>query len=261
MKKFYNLKEIQSGDRVEIYKYTVAQEYGFEGNNKTGRKGKGKAKVEKNRRETLYKARNNIIRMVNCNPDLTTFITLTYAENMQNLQLSKYHLKTFFKMMQEDFTNFRYLYVLEYQQRGAIHYHMLCNLYIPVDTAKPNERKKEGQKILENQFHDMYWPHGWVDIRDLKQEGNTNAGLYVSAYLVEDLYKLDLGGARCYGYSRNIDKPIERKALVDLKQDEIIENYASQYNLKYASNYNMRYEKDGKIIDGNVNYFDMYKRG
>lgn len=259
MKEYFNVKEIQSGNRVEVYKYSVAQEYKFEGNNKTGRKGKGKSNVEKNRKETLNKARNNIIRLINCNPDLTTFITLTYADNMQDLQLSKYHLKAFFKMMQEDFVNFKYLYVLEFQRRGAIHYHLLCNLYVPVETAKLKEYKQEGQKILENQFHDMYWQHGFVDIRDLKQEGNTNVGLYVAVYLVEDLYKLDLGGARCYGYSRNLNRPTERKALVTLRPDEVLAEYR-MYDLQYASNYSMTYVKDGKVLNGNVNYFDMYKR-
>lgn len=256
---FYNVKEIYSGDRVEVYKYSVAQEYNYEGNNKAGRKGKGKSNVEKNRKETLNKARNNIIRLINCNPDLTTFVTLTYAENMQDLQHSKYHLKVLFKNLQADFKDFRYLYVLEFQSRGAIHYHMLCNLPVPVITAGRKEKKTEEQKNFENYFREMYWEHGFVDIRDLAQEGNTNVGLYVAVYLVEDLYKLDLGGARCYGYSRNLNRPQERKALVQINTEKLIENY-SEYDLKYASNYNMAYEKDGKIINGNINYFDMYKR-
>lgn len=256
---YFNLKAIECGNRIELYKYSIAQEKGFEGYNKTGRKGKGMARVEKNRKETLNRARNNIIRLVNCNPDLTTFISLTYKENMQNLRLSKTHLNILFKQLQQDFDNFKYLYVLEFQQRGAIHYHMLCNFQVHVETAKSRDFKPELQKQLELQFHEMYWPHGWVDIRDLKQEGNTNVGLYVSVYLVEDLYKLDLEGSRCYGYSRNLDRPVEKVYMTDLKPVEVINNY-TDYNLKYASNYNMQFEKEGRIFRGNVNYFDMYKK-
>lgn len=258
--KHYNVKAIQSGDRMEIYKYSVAQQFGTT-NNETGRKGKGRmTKVEKNRKETLNRARNNIIRLVNCNPDLTTFISLTYKQNMQNLRLSKEHLNILFKQLQKDFENFKYLYVLEFQERGAIHYHMLCNFPVCVETAKPKQLKPELQKLLEQQFHEMYWQHGWVDIRDLTQEGNTNVGLYVSVYLVEDLYKLDLDGAKCYGYSRNLVKPEESRFMTDKDPVEILKDL-SDYNLKYTNNYNIQYESEGKIVSGNVNYFDMYKKG
>lgn len=258
---WFNLKTIYSGNRVEVYKYSVAQERGYEGRNKTGRKGKGMANKEKNRREVLNRARNNIIRLINCNPDMLTFISLTYRENMQDLQLSKKHLNKLFRELNRDFMNFKYLYVLEFQKRGAIHYHMLCNLPVNVPTAKPKELKPELQKLLEQQFHEMYWPYGWVDIRDLAQEGNTNAGLYVSVYLVEDLYKLDLCGTKCYGYSRNLNKPIERTALLDIEPHEVPIWYAKEHDIVFANNYNISYVKDGTFITGNVNYFDMYKKG
>lgn len=257
---WFNLKIIQSGDRVEVYKYSIAQERGCEGKNKTGRKGKGMTNKEKNRREVLNRARNNIIRLINCNPDMQTFVSLTYKNNMQDLQESKTHLNKLFKELNRDFNNLKYLYVLEFQQRGAIHYHMLCNLPVNVPTAKSRELKPELQKLLEQQFHEMYWPYGWVDIRDLAQEGNTNAGLYVSVYLVEDLYKLDLGGAKCYGYSRNLYKPVEYTSYTKLKPYEIPLEYAKEHDLVYTNNYNMVYEKDKRFITNNVNYFDMYKR-
>lgn len=257
--RYFNLKVIQSGDRVEVYKYSKAQEKGFEGKNKTGRKGKGMADTVKNRREVLNKSRNNIIRLVNCNPDLMTFISLTYKENMQDLPSSKVHLNKMCKELQRDFQGFKYLYVLELQGRGAIHYHMLCNLPVPVDTAKSKQLKPEGQKLLERQFHETYWEYGWVDIRDLSQEGNTNAGLYVSVYLIEDLFDVDLQGSKCYGYSRNLNKPIERTSLTAKKPYEVPEIFEG-YELKYASSYNMQYESDRETIKSQVNYFDMYRR-
>ena len=154
--RYFNLKVIQSGDRIEIYKYSIANKKGFEGKNKTGRKGKGMADKEKNRREVLNRARNNIIRLVNCNPDLMTFITLTYKKNMKDLKQSKADLNECIQELQRDFPGFKYLYVLEFQQRGSVHYHMICNLPVPVETAKTRELKPEGQKLLERQFHDTY---------------------------------------------------------------------------------------------------------
>jgi hypothetical protein len=257
--RYFNLKVIQSGNRIEVYKYSKANEKGFAGNNKTGRKGKGMADIEKNRREVLNKARNNIIRLVNCNPDLMTFISLTYKENMQDLRLSKVHLNKLCKELQRDFHEFKYLYVLELQSRGAIHYHMLSNLPVPVETAKSKQLKPEGQKLLERQFKETYWDYGWVDIRDLSQEGNTNAGLYVSVYLIEDLFNIDLQGSKCYGYSRNLMKPIEHTELTLNKPHEVATSFEG-YDIRYSSSYNMNYEKNKEIIKSQVNYFDMYKR-
>lgn len=257
--RYFNLKVIQSGNRIEVYKYSKANEKGFEGKNKTGRKGKGMADTVKNRREVLNKARNNIIRLINCNQDLMTFISLTYKDNMKDLKQSKADLNKCIKELQRDFINFKYLYVLEFQSRGAIHYHMLCNLPVPTETAKTKQLKSEGQKIFEKQFHETYWEHGWVDIRDLQQEGNTNAGLYVSVYLIEDLFDIDLQGSKCYGNSRNLKKPIEYTELTKQKPHEIPFEF-KDYDLKYASSYNMQYEQNKEVIKSQVNYFDMYKR-
>lgn len=258
---YYNLKLIECGNRIEIYRYSIAQEYGFEGKNKAGRKGikNGMANKEKNRREVLNRARNQIIRLVNCNPDLTTFVTLTYAINMQDLKLSKIHLNKFIKDMQRDFPEFKYLYVLEYQERGAIHYHMLNNLPVNFNTAKPHTRKTEEQKDLENYFREVYWPRGFVDIRNLTSEGNANVGLYVSVYLVEDLFKLDLKGSKCYGFSRNLCRPKETKLMSNEDGIEVVKRYSNDHKVTYASSYNMRIEDDLGVRNGIVNYYDMYK--
>lgn len=256
---YFNLKTIQSGNRIEVYKYSKANEKGFAGRNKTGRKGKGVANKEQNRKIVLIRARNKIIRLINSNPDMMTFISLTYKENMKDIQKSKADLNQLCKDLKRDFINFKYLYVIEWQQRGAIHFHMICNLPVPTETAKSKEFKPEGQKILERQFHDTYWEYGFCDIRDLSQEGNNNAGLYVSVYLVEDLFDIDLQGAKCYGYSRNLNKPIEHTTMTDKKPYEVPGSFEG-YDLKYASSYEIKYEINHEVIASQVNYFDLYKK-
>ena len=260
----YNGKVYTSGSRVEIYKYQAYQVIGKEGKSegRKGKTGKGAAKENKevNRKVTLNRARNNIIRLANSNPDLTTFITLTYKENMQDLSKSKKHLNYFFKKLTKDYKNFKYLYVLEYQERGAIHYHMLCNLPIEFITAKRG-RKSQVQKEYEQWFSKAYWSNrGFVDVRNLSSEGNDNAGKYISAYLVEDLMSLDLQGNKCFGYSRNLNKPVVE--LIDSNEDlgEILNNY-KDYKITYTSNYGIHYvDKSGKNRDSNVTYIDMYKK-
>jgi hypothetical protein len=259
---FYNLKIISSGNRMELYKYSMYQMQAFKGHNKKGRKGNENRiqNKDKNRREVLNRARNNIIRLANCNQDMLTFISLTYKENFLDLKESKIHINETCKLIRHDYKNFKYLYVLEFQSRGAIHYHMLCNYPVHVKTAKTRNLKPQEQKLLEQEFYNKYWNHGFVDIRDLSQEGNTNAGLYVAVYLVEDLLKLDLQGSRCYAYSRNLNKPQVDTMYIESSTESILRDFIKSYDLKYASNYETKYCKDGNCVIGNVNYFDMYEK-
>ena len=84
---FTNLKIIKSGDRLEIFKVNNYIITSGKANNETGRRGKAELSKEQkannskhNRKQTLQQARNDIIRLIKCNPDMNTFILLTFAE-------------------------------------------------------------------------------------------------------------------------------------------------------------------------------------
>lgn len=265
--KIYNTKIIESGERLEIYKYQGYITTGEKSNNSEGRRGKAeltKEQKEENtarrRKETLVTARNNIIRLISCNSnDLRLFITLTYKDNFQDLKKSKEHLKKFFKKLSQDYKNLKYVYVLEYQERGAIHYHILTNIEIDIKTSRSNELKTQEQKDLENYFRVHYWSsRGWVDIRALDTEGIKVISKYVSSYLVEDLFKLDLKGNRAYGYSKNLNKPIISTIESKLTIEDLID--LENYSLQYTSSYKRIYtDKTGMERESNVNYFDYLK--
>lgn len=258
----YNSKVYISGKRIEIYRYNSYQAIGKEGNNKEGRTGKGTGcSKEKNRKVTLNRARNNIIRLANSNPDLTTFITLTYKENFKDLKKSKSHLNYFFKKLMKYYKGLKYLYVLEFQERGAIHYHLLCNLSIEFKTSHRG-RKSQIQREYEKWFAKAFWSNrGFVDIRNLESEGNDNAGKYIATYLVEDLIGLDLQGNKCFGYSRNLEKP--RIELLDTDEgiEEIVKIYKN-YKVTYTSTYEIVYvDSNGNERKSSVDYIDLYYKG
>lgn len=265
--KLYNQKIIASGERLEVYKYNSYQVVGRESKNETGRAGKEdldeEIKIqnkEKSRKEVLYKARNNIIRLIKSNSDLNTFITITYKENYKDLSKSKEHLKLFFKKLKKDYSNLKFIYVLEYQQRGAIHYHILCNIPINIKLSTSKEKKSLDHRELEKNFSKKYWSNrGFVDIRNLQTEDNTNIALYVSVYLVEDLMGLDLQGNRCYGYSRNLNKPLEVK--IDSKDNiEDIIKELEDYKLTHTNSYQIGYKnKLGNYRSSSVTYLDFNK--
>ena len=258
----YNLKLVHSGDRTELYHYQLAQQRGNPARNEKGRKGNqdGTTDKNKNRRQVLNAARNNIIRLVNSNKDLLSFITLTYAENMKDLSQSKADLHKCINKIQRNIKVFKYLYVLEYQERGAIHYHMLCNYPIDFECAKSNRRKPQCQKEAETRFMVDYWPYGFVDIRNLQEEGNTNVGLYVSTYIVKSLQDVNMNGYRVYGYSRNLNKPIEETMLIQTDIIDILQEMNKHYKVSYSNSYEQSIDYGDEIKVGTVNYFDLWRR-
>lgn len=264
--RLYNKKVIKSGDRLEIYNYNCYLREGMDGHNEGGRggtTGEGAATEEakeENRKKTLYRARNNIVRLISCNSDLQVFITLTYAEIPGELKESREHLNIFFKRLRRQHKDLKYLWVMEYGSLNKrLHFHLLMNINLSIKTAKSNELKSQEQKELEKLWNKKYWPHGWVDIRNLKEEGNTNIAKYVSAYLVEDLMELKLNGYRVYDYSRKLEKPIVSKLDTKDKLEDLTQ--LEGYKIQFVNTYKIKYmDKTGKDRESQVQYLDYVKK-
>lgn len=262
----YNQKIIQSGDRLEIYKYQSYQREGGESKNNKGRRGKEELtqeQKEKNKiqgkKQNLYKARNNIIRLISANKDLNIFITLTFAKEL-TVSESKKQLDIFFKRLKRTYKNLKYLYVLEFgSKRGRLHYHCLTNIEIDKKNFySKNKVKSMDHKAYEVEFAKRYWKNGFVDIRNLGIEGNTNIALYVSTYLVEDLFNLDIENNKCYGFSRNLNRPTVKK-INSKNKDYVISQ--EDYELKFVNSYDISYmDKRGQERKSKVVYSDYYKK-
>ena len=269
----YNLKIISSGsNRIELYKVSnyLIKKNG-KSNNKQGRRGKDELTKEekqintkKNRKSTLISTRNNIIRLIKSNEDMNTFITLTFA-NEVDYKESKILLNNFFNKLRRKYNNLKYLWVLEFGTKNQrLHYHLLTNIELPkkIDFAKSKKKKSMEHKEFEKNFSEKYWRYGFVDIRNLKQEGNTNIALYVSCYIVKDLLDKQLEGYRVYGYSRKtLDKPTVSKIYDDRSLEELLKEFSSDYELKYTNSYDIGYlDKDNKEHKGIVTYLDLLKK-
>lgn len=258
MEKLYNFKIIESKNRVEVYaiKGTIVE--GGECKNRNGRKGssEGKTKGSKSRRkQTLNEARNNIIRLVSCNSDMKVFCTLTYKDNMQDIKKSRKNLEYFFQKLHKGYNDLKYLWVMEYQTRGAIHFHILLNIDLQIQHI--NGRKSKEHKQLENDFNNRYWNRGFVDLKLL--EDNYQASKYIATYLVKDLLELELDGYRVYSYSKNLQKPKTSKIFIDTKAETVINIY-KDYKVQYVNSYDIKYiDRFGKEIVKKVNYYDLLK--
>lgn len=261
-RKLYNLKIIKSGDRIEIYKinnYVIGpkknQDEDIEYESK---KSKGSTK-EKDRNRNLRDSRNNIIRLIKSNSDMKTFITLTFSDE-RDYKNSKKCLKSCFDKLRKDYKDLKYLWVLEYGDKNArLHFHVLCNISINIKLASTSERKSEEHKALENNFNKRYWNYGYVFIRSLSQEDNTNIALYVSVYITKSMENKELEGYRIYGYShKTLNKPIEEKYYTTNNIDDILSQY-KEYRIIYTNSYPIGYTDYRGEHEGNVSYFDLIK--
>lgn len=157
------------------------------------------------------------------------FITLTYAENMQDIKRLHRDYKVFYQKLKRRYKGygFEYISVPEPQLRGAWHLHVLLKsmskeyLYIPND------------EVAE------LWGNGFTKTQRL--ENVDNVGAYVSAYLT-DLYDEDTGtstkGARLFLYPAGMNlyrcsRGIKRPEIVkgNLGLDDRYKVYEKQFEI------------------------------
>ena len=221
-----------------------------------GKKEKANTK-EKDRNRSLRDAKNNIIRLLKANEDMTTFITLTFKEE-SDYKTSKKYLNNLFTKLRRDYSNLKYLWVLEFGDiNGRLHYHLLCNIPIDIKLSSSKEKKSEEHKMLENKFAAKYWKYGFVDIRELQQESNTNVALYVSTYITKSMQKKNLEGYRIYGYSnKTLNKPIIETFYTKKTVEEILKEF-KYCKINYSNTYGIGYTDWRGEHSGIVNYFDL----
>lgn len=267
----YNLRVIKSGARIEIYKinnYVIRKGKKDQGYKiiddllkETTEEDKKEKQTKKDRRRSLVDARNNIIRLIKCNSDMNTFVTLTFKEQ-QDYKESKKSLNILFTKLRKDYTNLKYIWILEYGEKTKrLHYHMLCNIPVEIKLSSSKEKKSTEHKKLEKEFALRYWNYGFIDIRQLEHEGNTNVALYVSTYIVKSLDNLELEGYRVYGYSRKtLDKPVEEKYYTNETMEQILKQF-KDYEITFSNSYKIGYQDFNGERKGLVNYFDLKLKG
>lgn len=235
----YDGKMICSGDIIEIYQYSNGVYKGVVSNN-NGRKGDGNTSDEdkaKNREISLNRARRDLRRIINANvgqwgDDVTCkFVTLTFKDNVTDLDTANYEFKKFIQRLNYEIygkkcSYLKYTVVPEFQQRGAVHYHVI---FYNLPYTKSN--------IIEN-----VWGNGFIKIN--KIDDVDNVGAYICKYLTKDNGDDRLRGRKCYFNSRGLKKPIER--YFDFDDLEGIKKSLPGQAMTYKSEFESEYV--GKII-------------
>lgn len=191
-------KVIISGEIIEVYEYKEkAILRGYERPPTIRKKGSETERNEEAERINLKRTRKGVRRLINANEqELRKFITLTFRENETDVGQCNYEFKKFIQRLKHymkryyPYKKLSYIAVIEFQKRGAVHYHMLTNVeYLPV-------------RMLAE-----IWGHGFVKINRI--ETVSNLGAYVSKYMSKDERDQRLWDKKMYHTSRDLNKPVE----------------------------------------------------
>lgn len=223
----YKSKVVVSGDVIEVYSYANEVYYGYQDTKKKSKGRSSKAETEEDREENrdkvLSRARRDLRRIINSNIHKhSKFLTLTFADNVTDLDYSNNEFKKFIKRLNRYLKyKVEYSTVIEFQKRGAVHYHtILYNVIEKIDVKKLQD----------------IWGHGFIKVNSIKDVDN------VGAYVCKYMTKTDderLLGRKMYFNSRGLKKPQEIKetAIVDALVGSL-QQQSPKYENTFSNEYN-----------------------
>lgn len=243
---FYRGKMVKSGNIIELYNYQNGIFTGG-GGDVVGRAGKGKTTAEqqeKNRELVLMRARRDLRRIVNANVNQygvsSKFVTLTFAENMKDIDIANKEFRRFIKRLNyriygRKCSQLKYSAVIEFQRRGAVHYHVIF-YNLPYVKAE----------VIEE-----VWGNGFIKIN--KIDDIDNVGAYICKYLTKVNADSRLKGRKCYFNSRGLKKPVQvyfdDDDLGDIKKTlpDGAMTYKSEFNNEYLGKIEYEQYHLGKV--------------
>lgn len=203
---------------------------------KLNTKGGGVRDGDGEHHDTNYKQRqrnrrNRIRQLICSNFDSgSKFVTLTFNNShdfdIRDVKSCNRYFMTFIKRLRYRYPSLKYVAVIEFQDmngRGAIHYHMICNL--------PFVKASELQEI---------WRAGFIKINAIDKVDNV--GAYVIKYMCKDTEDVRLCGENAYLHSRGLIEPLQ---FCTWKGDPdqwrqihaSLEKHSPSYSAKHESEY------------------------
>lgn len=184
-------KVIVSGQTVEFVSYQKPTWRGYEVEREREPKQldvfEELKRKELNKKLAYNRSRTQIKRLVNSNVQWKDFFTLTFAANITDKKRANYLFNIFIQKLKYYKPDFSYLCVPERQQRGAVHYHIICNMgYIDFNWLRE------------------LWGHGRIEVKEIKSK--KKVGAYISKYLTKSASEFS---KKSYFCSQDIFRPIE----------------------------------------------------
>ena len=241
----YDRKIVIAGDVVECVEYKRPIITGYKNKIEKQEREKTEEVKQENFNRSIKRTRKKIMDYVNCNFDKnSSFLTLTFKENMRDLELANYQWKLFKQRVNREFNiDLKYCGVIEFQNgdteyigtdgkkhkgtgRRAIHYHIVL---FDVGFMK--------QEVLYKIWNEV--TKGGVHIS--KIDNVDNVGAYIVGYMGKgdtDFFDNEYKGKKRYLASwSKLKKPMEIKLNSELGSE------LTQYNITVEN-----LIKDDKLI-------------
>lgn len=236
----YSYKIIKCGDYLQVYYYKnprARQNVEKLDTNTLHRGSVSSREVKHIEDRNIIRTKLNCQRLAKANAkDWKSFITLTYAENMEDVAKSKKDLEYFVKNIKKVKNDFKYIAIPEFQKRGAIHFHLLTNLSLQDNNIITKQKNN-------NKYYDVkYWNKGFTSYEDISGDVKKIVG-YISKYMTKDNADDRLFNFKRYTASQNLIKPVtEFISMRDKTSREWLINYFKDkeciYNNTYVDDYN-----------------------
>lgn len=238
----YNLtsKKIKNIEFIRIYEKPL-----FSGFHTTSKKKKDLRSII-NRQRSNIRAKQNLKELIPLNfTDYFSFITLTFKENLTHMESANYIFKTFIRRLKYylksrfNITNVKYICIPEFQKRGAIHFHLICDIppYVPYKDLIHMWKKSisKNKKIkLKNTNGSLY-----IKLSNKQQESPEHITNYLTKYLTKQSSDTRFIGKKTYFCSKNLKRPHIQKTLIK-KTNNLEETVSKVFELKKLSSENIK---------------------
>jgi len=201
---------------LELYHYELPIYWGFQNISIKNRQidlNKERTQLSINRaRQKLYKI---ILSNINEKQKYKNlFLTLTFKKNITDIKEANYEYKKFIQRFYTKYGKYKYVTVIEFQKRGAVHYHTLL-FNVPYIKDLHLKIKK-------------IWKNGMTEIKPIQDIKNISA--YVSKYIRKGFFDKRLSHNKAYFCSRNCTYPqIIKKDIYKHIPSDIIKLSVSSY--------------------------------
>lgn len=186
------------------------------------RKKKRALDTESRKLSALRAFRNVKIRSEHNYKKFNSMITLTFADSRCDFDICDVtecnkRLNSYLTYLRENNDNLYYIGVPEYQERGAVHYHILTSLKIDSQSIPKRQLKvtKSKGKYKTLIYYDLPgWSFGWSDAEPINS--TAKALRYITKYInKETTNKVLPFGAHRFYCSQNLERPVVIKVLSD----------------------------------------------
>lgn len=230
--KAYDQKVVIAGNTVEVSKYANPVLEGYKEHKRDKTKVKGGEQNENNKKanrdRSAKRALKNLSQTIDSNyiKGQSKFLTLTFEENIDDHEKANREFRNFVKRFNGYLQySLKYTTVIEYQERGAIHFHVIFyNLKKMVRIEKYNE----------------LWGKGAIHVKRINQI--KNIGSYMTKNILKNADDPRFQGKKSYFSSQGLKKPIVIKntgnnpELADVLHAELSD--CIDYEKTYYNDYN-----------------------